>query len=417
MQNIALVVDDSRVARMTLSKLLVAHDLKVVELESGEDALVYLKGDNVKPDIIFMDVMMGGMDGLSATQQIKADDNLKHIPIVVCSGHDTDADRQKSNAVGAAATLTKPPNPEALDAIIAELAQHIAIVPQANSTSSPINPTELLAELRAMVKQDLLPTMQRELRELAETVSRQVANDTAEHRIAEQLSLLSNSEPNPAVDEKRLLANVINIIEQDLLPKMHKGVRDMAEDISRQIAADTAEQMVAEQVKVSVNALLPVLKEQLLTQAKQVTEELANSVAKHAAHDAVANSAEKAVQNAVKEAGLPREIMVILNTEGKAWLHGHEQQMFEPLMQQVEAELIPMVVTYLNDHLTQMIEPIGRTVVEEFLAGTKTHADTVTKISDVNLWLKELSQQVSMLKMAVIGLAGMVLALAVVMIL
>ena len=123
------------------------------------------------------------------------------------------------------------------------------------------------------------------------------------------------------------------------------------------------------------------------------------------------------MQNATKEADLPRQIMVILNTEGKAWLHGHEQQMFEPLMKQVEAKFIPMVATYLNDHLTQMIEPIARKVVEEFLTGTKTHADTVTKISNANLWLKELSQQVSMLKMMVLGLGGMVLALAVAMIL
>ena len=417
MQQIALVVDDSRVARMTLGKLLVAHDLQVVELGSGEDALLYLKGDNVKPDIIFMDVMMGGIDGLTATQQIKAEDNLKHIPVVVCTGHDTDADRAKSQEAGAVATLTKPPKAEALDAIIAELAHHIAIVPQADTASSPIDSTELLTELEALVKQNLLPTMQQELRGLAETVSRQVANDTAEHRIAERLALLSNHEATPAVDEKTLLANVITTIEQDLLPKMHKDVREMAEDISRQIAADTAEQMVAEQVKLAVDAMLPALKEQMLAQAQRVTEDLANSVAKHAAHDAVANSAQKAVQSATQEADLPRQIMVMLNTEGKAWLKRHEQQMFEPLMLQVEAKFSPMVMTYLNDHLTQMIAPIARTVVEESLAGTKSDTDAVTNTNNDNLGLEKLSQQVSMLKMVVIGLGGMVLALAVAMIL
>jgi len=416
MQQIALVVDDSRVARMTLSKLLVAHDLKVVELGSGEDALEYLRGDNVKPDIIFMDVMMGGMDGLTATQLIKAEDHLKHIPVVVCTGHDTDADRAKSQESGAVATLTKPPKAEALDAIIAELAQHIAIVPQADSASSPIDSTELLAELKTLVQQQLLPTMQQELRQLAETVSRQVANDTAEHRIAEQLALLSNNQ-QPELNEKVLLTNIISTIEQDLLPKVHKDVREMAEDISRQIAADTAEQMVTEQVKLAVDAMLPALKEQLLTQVQRVTEDLANSVAKHAAHDAVANSAEKAVQNATKESDLPRQIMVILNTEGKAWLQRQEQQMFEPLIQQVEAKFTPMVMTYLNDNLTQMIAPIARTVVEESLAVTKTQAESVSNTSKENLGLEHLSQQVSMLKMVVIGLGVVVLALAVAMIL
>ncbi|MDO7597443.1 MAG: response regulator [Pseudomonadota bacterium] len=417
MHQIALVVDDSRVARMTLSKLLVAHNLKVVELGSGEDALIYLKGDNVKPDIIFMDVMMGGMDGLMATQQIKADDNLKYIPVVVCTGHDTDADRAKSQQAGAVATLTKPPKAEALDAIIAELAQHIAIDPQAETSSLAIDSTELLTKLKALVKQDLLPTMQQELRGLAEMVSRQVANDTAEHRIAEKLDLLSNNQQQPVLDEKRLLANVISTIQQDLLPKMHKDVREMAEDISRQIAADTAEQMVAQQVKLSVDAMLPALKEQLLAQAQRVTVDLANSVAKHAAHDAVANSAVKAVQNAAKESDLPRQIMVMLNTEGQAWLQRHEQQMFEPLIKQVEAKFTPMVMTYLNDHLMQMIAPIARTVVEESLAVTKAQEDAVTNTSNDKLGLEGLSQQVSMLKMLVIGLGCTVSALAVAMIL
>lgn len=414
MQKIALVVDDSRVARMTLSKLLVAHDLEVVELGSGEEALAYLKGEDVKPDIIFMDVMMGGMDGLTATQQIKADENLKHIPVVVCTGHDTDADRAKSQEVGAVATLTKPPEAEALEAIIAELAQQMTSAPQASPASSFIDTTELLAELKTLVKQALLPTMQQELRELAETVSRQVANDTAEHRIAEQLSLLNNNahKPAAAVDEQALLANIMATVERDMLPKMHKDVREMAEDISRQIAADTAEQMVDEQVKLSIDALLPALKTEVLAQAQHVTEDLANSVAKHAAHDAVANSAEKAVQNAAKESDLPRQIMAMLNTEGQAWLQRHEQQMFEPLMQQVEAKFAPMVMTYLNDHLTQMATPIARTVVEEALASAKTHTDTIANINNGDLGFKALSQQISILKMAVIGLSGVVLVLA-----
>jgi|GEM_PF-610294 CheY-like chemotaxis protein len=420
MQQIALVVDDSRVARMTLSKLLVGHNLEVVELGSGEEALAYLKDGNVKPDIIFMDVMMGGMDGLTATQRIKADDNLKHIPVVVCTGHDTDADRIKSQGVGALATLTKPPEAEALKAIIAELAQQMSTVYQSDVAINPIasdapalsiiDTATLLAELATMVKQDLLPTIQQDLRELAETVSRQVANDTAEGLIAEQLILLDNS-----ADEQALLANIMAAVERDLLPKMHKDVREMAEDISRQVAADTAEQMIDDQVRLSVDALLPALKTEVLAQAKYITQDLANSVAKHAAHDAVANSAEKAVQNAVIEVGLPRQIMAMLNREGQVWLQQHEQQIFDPLMQQIEAKIAPMVMSYMDDHLTQTIVPIARTVVEESLAGANIQPDANTDNSIDDPGLKALSQQVSMLKKLVIGLGGAVLILATIM--
>lgn len=418
MQQIALVVDDSRVARMTLSKLLVAHDLDVVELGSGEEALAYLNGENVKPDIIFMDVMMGGMDGLTATQQIKADNNLKHIPIVVCTGHDTDADRAKSLNVGAVATLTKPPKAEALDALIEEITQHITSVSENEVPAPVIDSAALLVELKAMVEQNLLPQMQQELRDITETVSRQVANETAEHRITEQVALLTNTthEPVAAVDEKALFVNVMTSVEQDLLPKLNQGLREVAEDISRQIATDTAEQIVAEQVQLAVNGFLPTIKEELSSESKQLTEDLANSVAKHAAHDAVANSAEKAVQNAVEEYDVSRQITALLNTEGEAWLQRHEQQVFEQLMQQIDIKFAPMVMNYLNEHLTQMITPIAQAVVEEALARSEAPTEVPINESNEHPELNELNQQISMLKTAVIGLGGMVLVLAVAMI-
>lgn len=412
MQQIALVVDDSRVARMTLSKLLVAHDLEVVELDSGEEALAYLKGGNVYPDIIFMDVMMGGMDGLMATQKIKADDNLKHIPVVICTGHDTDADREKSLAVGAISTLTKPPKAEALDALIDELAQHISTIPP-KEVQPEIDSTALLMKLMATVEQNLLPTMQQELRDIASMVSRQVAIEAAEQHLAEQVEVLLKATPEPvaAVDEKALIIDVINTVEQDLLPKVNQGVREVAEDISRQIATDTAEQIVTEQVQLAVDKLLPELQKQVLVAAQQMTEEVANSVAKHAAHDAVAHSAEKAVQNVLEDFDVSQQISTLLNIEGEAWLLRHQQQVFEQLMQQIDAKFAPMVMTYLSDHLTQMITPIAQTVAEEVLTAREDQAVTNTNIDKPEL--DALSQQVSTLKMTVMGLGAIVLVLAV----
>ena len=63
----ALVVDDSRVARMTLSKLLRDHSYSSVEWGSAEEAMQWLQTTDTLPDIIFMDVMMATMDGLTAT--------------------------------------------------------------------------------------------------------------------------------------------------------------------------------------------------------------------------------------------------------------------------------------------------------------------------------------------------------------
>jgi CheY-like chemotaxis protein len=413
MQQLALVVDDSRVARMTLKKLLLAQNLQVVELGSGEDSLVYLKGENVKPDIIFMDVMMGGMDGLTATQQIKADNNLKHIPIVVCTGHDTDADHAKSLQVGAMATLTKPPKTETLDALIKQVSGHIKNVPTNKVATSVSDSTVLLAKLMAMVESNLLPTMQQELRDIAKTVSHQVANETVDRRLAEQINVLTK--PEVAIDEKALKTSIIADIEQDLLPKLDKNVREVAEDISRQIAADTAELMVSEQVQSSIYSLLPALKKQLSAESQQVTEGLANSIAKHAAHVAVAKSAEKAAHNAIEELDLSRQITTLLDAEGEQWLQRQKQQVCAQLMNKVEAEFTPMAMTYLNDHLTTMIAPIAHTVVEQALSATEVQTDTLSNSNIDKPDLNKISQQISRLKFLCVGLSTVVLLLAVAM--
>lgn len=413
MQQLALVVDDSRVARMILKKLLLAQNLQVVELGSGEDALIYLKSDNVKPNIIFMDVMMGGMDGLTATQQIKADNSLKHIPVVVCTGHDTDTDRANSLLVGAMATLTKPPKAEILEALIKQVTGNIESTSSTMNATSAIDSVVLLAKLMTMIESNLLPKMQQELHDIAKTVSRQVANETVEHRLAEQLDSLTN--PVAALDEKVLLVNLMASLEQDLLPKLHQNVREVAEDISRQIAADTAEQMVSRQVQSTVDELLPALKKQLLAESKQVTEDLANSIAKHAAHDAVAKSAEKAVDNAVVEFDVSRQITTLLDTKGEQWLQRQKQQVCAQLMTKIEAEFTSMAMTYLNDHLMTMIAPIAHTVLEEALSVAKVQTDTLANSNINKPDLNKISQQVSVLKFLLVGLVAVVLILAVAM--
>ena len=65
----ALVVDDSRLARVALKKLLEEHDLDVAFAESGEQALEFLDVESV--DVVFMDHHMPGMDGPRCTFKIR----------------------------------------------------------------------------------------------------------------------------------------------------------------------------------------------------------------------------------------------------------------------------------------------------------------------------------------------------------
>ena len=80
----ALLVDDSKVARFALSKLLEKLNLKVDMVSSGEEALTFLK-NNTNPDVIFMDHLMPGMNGVDATKEIKMNSATSEIPVIMCT--------------------------------------------------------------------------------------------------------------------------------------------------------------------------------------------------------------------------------------------------------------------------------------------------------------------------------------------
>ena len=114
-----LVVDDSRSARLVLSKLLQNRNITVEQKESAEEALEYLTTNH--PDAIFMDHMMKGADGLRATKIIKSNPNTAMIPIAMYTSQDDEDYRTTARTHGAAGILVKPPSPEALGAVLEEL--------------------------------------------------------------------------------------------------------------------------------------------------------------------------------------------------------------------------------------------------------------------------------------------------------
>jgi CheY-like chemotaxis protein len=77
----ALIVDDSKSARVSLAKLLEAHELAVEFAVTGEEALEFLKHQLV--DVIFMDHTMPGMDGLEAVTAIKGNPRTAMIPVMM----------------------------------------------------------------------------------------------------------------------------------------------------------------------------------------------------------------------------------------------------------------------------------------------------------------------------------------------
>jgi CheY-like chemotaxis protein len=127
--NTALIVDDSVTARLVLRRMLEQQDYQVEMVESGEEALVFLR--NNRPGIIFMDHMMPGMDGFQAVKAIKSTPEISAIPIVMYTSQAGGVYVGQAHALGAVDILSKPPVRAELKAIFERLAANEEIKPAA----------------------------------------------------------------------------------------------------------------------------------------------------------------------------------------------------------------------------------------------------------------------------------------------
>jgi CheY-like chemotaxis protein len=116
---LALIVDDSKTARVMLRKMLDKLHINAEMVDSGEEALEYLKHGH--PDVIFMDHMMPGMDGFDAVKAIKADPDKASIPIVMHTTRQGDIYVGQAKALGAVDILSKPTNHQDLRLLLARV--------------------------------------------------------------------------------------------------------------------------------------------------------------------------------------------------------------------------------------------------------------------------------------------------------
>lgn len=101
----ALIVDDSRSARVILSRMLEGYGLQVDSSESAEAALEFLRQG--RPDVIFMDHLMPGMDGFQAIQAIKGNPDTATIPVVMYTSQEGELYVSQARALGAVGVLPK----------------------------------------------------------------------------------------------------------------------------------------------------------------------------------------------------------------------------------------------------------------------------------------------------------------------
>ena len=104
----ALIVDDETIIRQVVAGALEADGWETVEATDGKDAVNVASREC--PDLVVMDMLMPGKDGMTAFKELREDDKTAHIPIVMLSGiNDMDAGSNRdAESIGAEAGVSPP---------------------------------------------------------------------------------------------------------------------------------------------------------------------------------------------------------------------------------------------------------------------------------------------------------------------
>ena len=104
-----LVVEDDPLARAILTRSLESEGHDVETVESGLRALEVLGRPNAAPfDVVLLDIIMPELDGYETLSRIKADEDLRHIPVIMISGVDELSSVVRCIEMGATDYLAKP---------------------------------------------------------------------------------------------------------------------------------------------------------------------------------------------------------------------------------------------------------------------------------------------------------------------
>jgi len=118
MSKLILVIEDQEDNRRILRDLLTNSDYEVIEAIDGIKGVS--SAETYRPDLILMDIQLPGIDGYEATRQIKANPDLKKIPIIVITSYALSGDDLKAFEAGCDAYVAKPFSPRELLAKIRE---------------------------------------------------------------------------------------------------------------------------------------------------------------------------------------------------------------------------------------------------------------------------------------------------------
>lgn len=114
-----LICDDSPTDLANLRSALSGSNCVLVEANDGTQAIAKAKAEN--PDVIFMDIVMPGMDGFATCRTLREDAATKHIPVIFVSSKNQKADKVWAQMQGAKDLIGKPYDAKEITAALAAL--------------------------------------------------------------------------------------------------------------------------------------------------------------------------------------------------------------------------------------------------------------------------------------------------------
>lgn len=226
----ALIVDDSRSARIMLQRLLEKMNVVSLAVESAEEAIKYL--EKQQPDVIFMDHMMPGMDGLEATQTIKNNPKTKSIPTIMYTSKEGDGYNLLAKSHGAVAVLPKPANQQAVMAVIDSLLKTAANdVPTPTSDFDPslyVSHEQVDKLIKTRLENSIL-SAKAEISAGLDGVSHQLIQTQEERLVIAERRLKQQLDP---IQTKLKALQDTNVLFKRLQPQMQKQALVIADKIS-----------------------------------------------------------------------------------------------------------------------------------------------------------------------------------------
>ena len=275
----ALVVDDSKTARIALKRSLASIGLSIEFAESGEGALEYLaKVDAAnKPHVVFMDMMMPGIGGLKATEEISKNPDTQEIRIVMCSSNESDEDRSAAIMHGAIALISKPPIKEQLEDVLSEVRDTVAAQPVVEAPKvvepvaapvAPAPPPVVAAkpavtqstgagtgELTAQVEQLVRQLTEQFVKDIAKNTANDIARTTAMNVASSTAKEITNETAKKTLPEavEQISVNIIQAKMKTLPQQVQKWVDQR---MNSEVMSEQSRQSIVEGLKPEIHAII-----------------------------------------------------------------------------------------------------------------------------------------------------------------